>query len=363
MRESPSARAWVQVLFPRGSEPGLIAMLSAYFDDSGTHDDSDVVVYGGLIADDALWTRFEADWKAKLAAPLPGKPPLKRFHMSHCMAQRGEFEFYSKPESVRVANEFTDIIIASGVSGYGCAVHRQDWTAMVTGAVERVLGDVERQCVTNCILRSLRWARENSSERRLALIFDNRPHRREANERIFSIYQRNFLGGDSGPPEPSIAFENSTAFLPLQGADVVAWEIYQRGKEWFKSGPETEVRPNFQRLLDTGRIKAQIAHREVIENIVAKVSRSPILQEMGELIDRPAVVFPPAILASSADGKTFRLEIVVSGAAQRSLDLPQKRWSPIDPSQGSARWSRPPLLRRETSEPSRSEENSTEDRS
>jgi len=116
-------------------------MISAYFDDSGTHDDSDVVVYGGLIGTEDQWQQFELAWQFVLDAPLPGKLPIPRFHMSHCMAQKGKvFGGYTKTEAVLLASKFIKIILDSGVSIYGCALFRADWDELGSGPI-KVLAD------------------------------------------------------------------------------------------------------------------------------------------------------------------------------------------------------------------------------
>jgi hypothetical protein len=55
-----------------------MAQFRAYFDDSGTHASSSVVVLGGLVGLDEEWERLSEKWMAKFASPQPGPDPPMR---------------------------------------------------------------------------------------------------------------------------------------------------------------------------------------------------------------------------------------------------------------------------------------------
>jgi len=311
---------------------------------------------------DAQWAKFDKAWRAKLAAPLPGKPALQRFHMTQCFNRRGKlFNSYTQAESEQLIGDLTQIIIYSGVSGYAMAVEREAWEKFIQGDVEALLGDAERNCVTNCILMALKWARATSQDKRLSIVFDNRPHRTEANERIFSLFQRHFLSGDAGPPEPSIAFESSVDLPGLQGADIPAWEIYRYCDEILAKGHIAPKRSNLQKIVDTGRFYSQFANEAVVRQLALSVGEKEMLGPAVALLSEPARVFPPSLRIRSPDGEARRLEPAVTLKGQSPFDLPRKRWTPIGRFQGSRLWPHPPLLRRMTPEPSPSGENSSEE--
>jgi hypothetical protein len=143
-----------RVLLPRSSVDGVVAMITAYFDDTGTHQGSPVIGFGGLVGNEEQWYLFEGAWRAKLAAPLPGKPPLERFHMSDCMAYTGEFENYSEPERDAVIHDFRQMIIASGVWGYGAGVSQADWNELIVPAnLVGWVGDAEAICFRQCVAK------------------------------------------------------------------------------------------------------------------------------------------------------------------------------------------------------------------
>jgi hypothetical protein len=50
-------------------------MLLAYFDDSGTHGNSEIVVMAGFVGTEEQWKIFEKAWSKKLSEPLPSLRP------------------------------------------------------------------------------------------------------------------------------------------------------------------------------------------------------------------------------------------------------------------------------------------------
>jgi hypothetical protein len=99
-------------------------ILRAYFDDSGTHTNSEVTVMGGLIGTVEQWERFERHWAAKLERPLEGEPPLKMVHRTP--VTRGplnsKFQRYSNAEQDAVIHDFRQIIIDAQLTSVAMAV-------------------------------------------------------------------------------------------------------------------------------------------------------------------------------------------------------------------------------------------------
>ena len=97
------------MVLPSGSTDGILCMLEAYFDDSGTHDDSEIVLWAGLFGNRYQWEFFNQLWAKKLADPSPGKPPIKRFHMVDCYNSTGEFAGWRRAATDFLAHELTNV--------------------------------------------------------------------------------------------------------------------------------------------------------------------------------------------------------------------------------------------------------------
>jgi hypothetical protein len=67
-------------------------MLRAYFDDSGTHYGSKIVVVAGIMGSESQLLSQELLWRELLKDPVCGlKPAIAEFHAYDCFESKGEF--------------------------------------------------------------------------------------------------------------------------------------------------------------------------------------------------------------------------------------------------------------------------------
>jgi len=254
---------------PTGEREGFLMMLCAYFDDSGTHADSDVVVMGGLIGTVEQWDRFERAWAARLADPLPGcgKPPLKMFHLSACSNRRpkGGFEDYSDAEQDAVIHDFRQIILDCMLTSTATAIDRRAWDELIVGPYRDVLGSAITQCFADCIAETVRIANPKPAVDNIAVVFD----RGIWSERL-QIIGDEWAYPLARPRIVSVNFAAVSDILPLQGADIVATENYWHAAQWLKIGDAALPRPHLRHYLANMLHQGRILDREAIESEVRR---------------------------------------------------------------------------------------------
>lgn len=244
------------------TNPSARNLLVCYFDDSGTHDGSRIVVFAGLIGEDEQWDYFEPRWNEKLARPLPGKPPLKRFHMFDCKWGYGEFAGYGEAERDAVTHDFRQIILDSGVIGVASAVSTRDWDEIVTGDYRQILGTADESAFAGAIANL-----DDLRSEGLNLVFDNTGPNSTA--RYAAIYDRfQAMHAKFGAkPLGGLAFLPMLGTPPLQGADMIAWETYFYAIGELDDESVTP-RPHLARYIETGRFFALIQRRrDILANL------------------------------------------------------------------------------------------------
>jgi hypothetical protein len=265
---SVAMQDWLQLLLPAAK--GLIGVIKAYFDDTGTHPESPIVGFGGLFADEEAWAEFDAKWKAKLRAPLPGKRPLKRFHMADCMVREGEFQGYSEPEREAVIHDFRQIIIECEIWGYAMLASRPDWEDVMPKEYQQIIGDAEAYCFRDAVGRMIRFMDVHSTDTELSLVFDNQPQpgKVERNEAIF----RQFQGLPIRTQLVGISFLENIKFTPLQGADIWAWEVFNQASDSMKEGRSVDPRPHARQYHDCGRFESYYCDKTSIFRMAETLS-------------------------------------------------------------------------------------------
>ena len=258
-------RDFARVVLPYDAPNGAMLMLTSYFDDSGTHATSEVVLLGGVLGNQYQWEYFSDLWARKLKEPSPGKPPLDRFHMAECQAADGVFGGWGRTATDFLVHELGDIILESGLWSFGSAIFRRDWKELASPEMQMARGDPEGFCVRSCYLAALDFSKTRAWDPDMAFVFDDRPHRLEENRRVFNLFQK------FGFKNTSLTFGSSSRILPLQAADLIAWEMYQHATAvWNGNAPKSGEfsRKQFARLANSGRCWFQLARRDDILSII-----------------------------------------------------------------------------------------------
>jgi hypothetical protein len=234
---------------------------------------------GGLLGTDEQWLAFEADWQARLQDPLPevGKPALREFKAANCAASDREFRSYNRAERDLVTRYFRDIIIKHKLEAFGVSAPRALWDEMVTGDARAIIGDAEGFCVTMVAHEAFQRAKALGPNADLLLVFDQRPAKfQRRTETILRIYNQHYR--DSGVTLFGPNFSPSDRILPLQAADMVAWEGHFEGRRELLA-PAEPSRKHLVHYVETGLVQLMTIDRPGLADIVAKVN-GPDFKEM-----------------------------------------------------------------------------------
>jgi Protein of unknown function (DUF3800) len=245
-------------------------VLTAYFDDSGTHPTSEIVLWYGLFGNHFQWALFDELWTAKLLEPSPGKSPLARFHMAPCQAADGDFRGWSRTATDFLVHELGQIILRCGLWSDGVAIPRKDWDELVTGDLRTALGNAEGYALRIAFVRATQWAKKHGGNTSIALVFDQRKEKENEAKRIFQLFEHLAQIEPDAVKPTSIIFADSNTVKPLQAADLAAWEMYQYSLESLKIGVRAHAgRKQIRRLWRGGRLDLGFASRSAIEKMVA----------------------------------------------------------------------------------------------
>jgi hypothetical protein len=239
-------------------------VITAYFDDSGTHQGSPVVAVGGLIGSEDQWAEFDERWKKLLAEPLPGKPSLKQFHSTECRGNHGPFGNYNVAERDRITYLFRQIILETGLFSVASIIDQIAWNELVVGPIRMIIGEADVFCSSKCIDCAIRIARLAYPGQKLAVVFD-RGFQSDMLTRVAGLYEKR---KDDYPEVSAIGFAKVADMCGLQGADMIATESYWYAQEWLKAGADAKARAHFRDYLTRDLSAGLIADREAIEGVV-----------------------------------------------------------------------------------------------
>lgn len=195
-------------------------MFKTYLDESGTHDGSPVVTVGAYVGRPSEWQRFTKEWNLR-------KRPIRVFHASDCAALQGEFKGWDEDARNKFVANLLPVIGAAKIQGF---------------AVGIVLKDLEKELEKNQRLQTLlspnpytacfQWVMhtivdqkiESLNKSRIAFFHENNDYQEAAQFCYGRIKERSENAGKL----LSLTFGAKEDFVPLQAADVLAYECNKR---------------------------------------------------------------------------------------------------------------------------------------
>jgi hypothetical protein len=198
---------------------GLWAMLSAYFDESGTHPNSPICVVAGLVAPPLQWERLTVEWQRVLDSE-----GLPDFHMKDFAHSRNAFEGWDKERRDRLIRRLIPIIKRR--------VNKRVWTAVVMEQYRQLLvGDTNDEhayglCALGCASR-LRWLALQTGKQDFYI-----PYMFEQGGKgsaiVFRAFENLLANGRGDFYRMSyLTVADRRRAVPLQAADLHAYEIFK----------------------------------------------------------------------------------------------------------------------------------------
>lgn len=247
----------------------LVAMAfdyTAYLDASGTDKGQRSIAFAGALSTGREWLKFTHEWSAVLQ-----RFRLPYFHMTEFVNSKGIFAGWSDDQRGSLLATLAPIISRRTMFAFGGALNSADYEAAVRNTGAEHPAGAAGFCLMAC-LEQIGRRFENSilpTSERIRVVFDwDDIGRRELQEAIVRSWdtalEKLGLMSRLGPP----SFEQKTAALPLQAADVFAHQAFQHQRD--DAASTGKVRYTMRYLLDHIDNDFRSLNREMIERILAR---------------------------------------------------------------------------------------------
>jgi uncharacterized protein DUF3800 len=201
----------------------------AYIDESGTHDESEFASIAGYVDRSDGWAEFEDDWKAVLNRYVVGE-----FHMTDFESRHGEFawrNYWFLLADADLRHPFLrDLINAINPPRrlrVGCTISMRDYHAIIPKRFKAKYHPyffLFAKCVEQLWRVSFLMLPPGEQ---LAFVFDQKSGFEGRGDAIFLALKKYFQYSEK---MGAVQFASSKVVVPLQAADLVAFEYRKYGE-------------------------------------------------------------------------------------------------------------------------------------
>lgn len=237
-----------------------IQKIEGFFDSSGKEENLEdkVMVVSGVLSEAAQWRDFESDWlKVLTDEQVPIGDVLPVFHTTDFHAKWGGYEnteFWTEEKRERLYNTLLDLINTHALYPVGIAILLDDYRRLrdENPALVLMYQKVGAFAASLAFWHCAQWSEKEDYHNSISYIFDLGETYRTEIDRIHRFAckikgLRDFWRISKG----ELDFKDKEKFVPIQAADVIAWELAKDVKEELKriDGTSRKPRPELEKLI------------------------------------------------------------------------------------------------------------------
>jgi hypothetical protein len=182
-----------------------------YLDESGTHEGSPVMAVAGYVFKSVQAHRFSREWGRALE-----RFKLPYAHMTDCATGNGAYKDMSLEDRIQTEKTLIPLIRNRSAVGFSIAVRPGYYEEKMRGHIFPV--SPYSFCLITCVHAISQWAYQNGADKVSYFFEAGHRHQNEANTIMGHIH------GSSAFGYVSHAFIDKKFALPLQAADMLAWQ-------------------------------------------------------------------------------------------------------------------------------------------
>lgn len=191
-------------------------MSVAFVDDSGSGGDSPYYVLAGYSADIPTWNSFSNDW----AEVLNGPPRFEYFKMSEAESLKGQFVGCTSEKRDERLNDFIDVVLKYAPWEASVAVPAKDYREVLLPVLHDRHASPYYFSFIAMVTALSGFYRHTGSSETVDFIFDEQKGQEMTMRRLYHQFRGWFPNWKLG----RVAFKSDKEFLPLQAADLIAWQ-------------------------------------------------------------------------------------------------------------------------------------------
>jgi hypothetical protein len=260
---------------PEVESPAGYAMLVAYMDESGTHDETgvekgaDVAVVAGYVSTYKGWVRFQKKWGKVLRRY--GVHELHMKYFAHC---QGEFEGWSDEKRKSLMIALIKVIDECKLFGLGGIVSVKEYDAILPDWAKAEIKHPYYFAVA-VMLKSLAQWDKNIPPGKIDFVFDEKEGYQGVTHEMFNMLRK--FNPIHAERLGNLDFRSSKIIRPLQAADLLAYETRIHGSNLL-SGSKRPIRGSLQALMKDSDLIVGQADAEYLRAHVAARKRQVNIQ-------------------------------------------------------------------------------------